>query len=230
ALAHNTTGNYNIAVGASAGSNITTGSSNIEIGNAGAAGDTSTIRIGTSQTATYIAGISGRAVTGADVVVDGMGKLGVVASSARYKRDIRDMGTTSNALMKLRPVTFRYKSDERGATQYGLIAEEVQRVYPELVMFDADGKVETVRYSMLISMLLNELQKQSQENARQAAQLQRQETQLTNLMAKQASNQQAEQIQRMSEQQMKLIERLANVEQTIKMRNESPTLASMFSK
>src|SRR5262249_13097778 len=163
ALAHNTTGNYNIAVGASAGSNITTGSSNIEIGNAGAAGDTSTIRIGTSQTATYIAGISGRAVTGADVVVDGMGKLGVVASSARYKRDIRDMGTTSNALMKLRPVTFRYKSDERGATQYGLIAEEVQRVYPELVMFDADGKVETVRYSMLISMLLNELQKQSQE-------------------------------------------------------------------
>ena len=106
-------------------------------------------------------------MTGADVVVNSTGKLGIVASSARYKRDIKDMGATSDGVLKLRPVTFRYRNDERGVAQYGLVAEEVEKVYPELVTYGADGKLEAVRYSMLTSMLLNEVQKQ----ARQIAQL-----------------------------------------------------------
>ena len=115
---------------------------------------------------TFIAGISGSSVSGPDVVVNGSGKLGVVVSSARYKKDIKDMGSSTDALAKLRPVTFKYKNDEQGITQYGLVAEEVEKVYPELVTYGSDGKIETVRYSMLTSMLLNEVQKQSRENRR----------------------------------------------------------------
>jgi len=102
-------------------------------------------------------------VTGSDVVVNGSGQLGVVVSSARYKSDISDMGASTNALMKLRPVTFRYKSDPQAVKQYGLVAEEVEQVYPELVVHDEAGKVQSVRYSMLTSMLLNELLKQKKE-------------------------------------------------------------------
>ena len=161
ALGSNTSGGFNIAMGAAAGYNLTTGSNNIDIGNRGAAGESNTIRLGTqgTQTATFIAGISGTPVSGPDVVVSSTGKLGIVASSARYKKDITDMGARSDGVMKLRPVTFRYKNDEQGVTQYGLVAEEVEKVYPELVTYGADGKVETVRYSMLTSMLLNEVQK-----------------------------------------------------------------------
>src|SRR5262249_44673192 len=166
ALFNNTSGQSNTAVGYGAGINLTTGSSNIEIGNGGAAADSKIIRIGTqgTQVGTFIAGIRGSAVTGADVVVNGAGKLGVVASSARYKKDIKDMGASTDSLMKLRPVTFKYRNDKQGITQYGLVAEEAEKVYPELVTYDADGKVETVRYSMLTAMLLNELQKQRREN------------------------------------------------------------------
>ena len=157
----NTKGSNNIGLGFVAGENLTTGSNNIDIGNGGVAGESNTIRIGDAQSATYIAGISGAAVVGSGVVVAASGQLGVVMSSARFKRDIRSMGEASNGLMKLRPVTFRYKDDPSGARRYGLVAEEVERVYPELVTYGADGKVETVRYSMLNSMLLNELQKQA---------------------------------------------------------------------
>src|SRR5262249_26043531 len=129
-LSANTTGSYNIGIGYQGGANLSTGSSNIDIGNAGVAGESSTIRIGNAnQKATYIAGISGSVVSGADVVVSGVGRLGVVASSARYKKDIADMGSSTENLLKLRPVTFKYRNDERGTTQYGLIAEEVEKVY-----------------------------------------------------------------------------------------------------
>src|SRR5882757_7216511 len=78
-------------------------------------------------------------------ILNGSGKLGVVVSSARYKRDIKDMGTTTDGLMKLRPVTFAYKGDEQGVKQHGLVAEEVEKVYPELVVHDGAGQVESVR-------------------------------------------------------------------------------------
>ena len=148
ALGNNTTGSGNIGVGSNAGINLTTRSNNIDIGNGGVAAESGKIRIGTQgkQTATFIAGISGVSVTGDAVVVNSSGQLGIVMSSARYKRDIHEMDTASSKLMGLRPVTFRYKQDPQGERQYGLIAEEVARVYPELVSYGADGKVMTVHY------------------------------------------------------------------------------------
>jgi len=173
ALFGNSTGQSNTAIGFGAGINLTTGSNNIEIGTGGAAADDKLIRIGTqgTQTGTFISGIAGTAVTGADVVINGQGKLGVVASSARFKKDIANMGDSTDALMKLRPVTFKYRNDDRGVTQYGLVAEEVEKVYPELVTYDADGRIESVRYSMLTSMLLNQLQKENRENRHLSEQL-----------------------------------------------------------
>lgn len=162
ALQDNSSGGGNIGIGVEAGFYLTTGSNNIEIGNQGAAADANTIRIGTqgTQSATYIAGIFDTTVTGGcTVLAASTGQLGCIASSARYKRNVRDMGDASDKLMKLRPVTFVYKANKTGARQYGLIAEEVETVYPELVIHDAAGKVATVAYHMLPAMLLNEVQK-----------------------------------------------------------------------
>ncbi len=121
--------------------------------------------IGTAQTGTFIAGIVTAGVDGATVQVDGNGQLGVVPSSARYKQDITPMGSRSEKVLDLRPVTFAYKDDARGVTHYGLIAEEVAAVYPDLVTRTATGEVQTVKYQELIPMLLNELQRQRQELA-----------------------------------------------------------------
>jgi hypothetical protein len=101
------------------------------------------------------------------VVVSSTGQLGIATSSARYKHDIRDMGGASAGLMKLRPVSFRYKNDPTGTLQYGLVAEEVERVYPELVVHGTDGKVQSVRYLEFTALLLNELQKQTTKIAAQ---------------------------------------------------------------
>ena len=174
ALTGNTGGNGNIAVGFGAGDNLTTGSNNIDIGNEGLAGESNVIRIGTNgtQTRTVIAGVSDSHVfVGSPVLVNANGRLGVAVSSARYKRDIRDMGEASERLMKLRPVTFRYKEDPAGTVQYGLVAEEVARVYPELVTYGDDGKPLSVAYHLLPAMLLNEMQKQVRENRRKDAEI-----------------------------------------------------------
>jgi hypothetical protein len=164
---YNSTGSSNLGLGFESGQNLTGGSNNVEIANAGLASDSGIIRIGTtnSQTETFIAGISGVHPAGgvADVVVNANGQLGVVLSSKRFKRDIADMGDLSARLLKLRPVTFYYKNDPGNRRQYGLVAEEVARVYPELVSHDQQGRVESVQYSMLTPMLLNELQKQTRE-------------------------------------------------------------------
>jgi hypothetical protein len=184
ALQDNGSGGNNIAIGIEAGLYLTTGSNNIEIGNQGAAAEANTIRIGTvsTQTATYVAGIFGATVTdGCAVVVASTGQLGCLASSARYKRNVRDMGDASDKLMQLRPVTFLYKADETDALQYGLIAEEVEKVYPQLVVHDADGKVETVAYQMLPVMLLNEVQKQARANQQLAHQLDQKDEQIATL-------------------------------------------------
>jgi len=120
------------------------------------------IRIGTenTQTAAYIAGISGAQVTGAAVYVTSSGRLGVQASSERYKTAIAAMGAHTDRLQELRPVSFHLKSDPDGALQYGLIAEEVDKVYPELVIRDQSGKIQGVHYEELAPMLLNEVQRQ----------------------------------------------------------------------
>jgi len=95
------------------------------------------------------------------VVVSSTGQPGIVTSSARYKYDIRDIGGASTGLMQLRPVSFRYKNDPSATLQYGLVAEEVARMYPELVTRDTDGKLQSVRYLEITALLLNELQKQT---------------------------------------------------------------------
>jgi hypothetical protein len=171
ALENNTTGNNNIALGWEAGDNLTTGSNNIEIGSPGVADDDSTIRLGTpgTQTATFIAGVSDTAISGVDVVVSTNGQLGVLPSSVRYKRDIRSLDNRSQRLLQLRPVSFRYKQDPSGERQYGLIAEEVAKVYPELVVHDSKGEVESVQYRELIPLMLSEMEHQQAEMQRQLA-------------------------------------------------------------
>jgi hypothetical protein len=176
ALHSNTVGSNNIGLGANSGYNVTSGSNNIEIGNEGMSSDGGTIRIGTSgsQTATYIAGIENAQVTGAAVFVTSSGQLGVLASSERYKTAIVPMSVDTEKLQELRPVSFHLKTDPKGALQYGLIAEEVAKVYPELVIRDKAGRIQGVRYDELAPMLLNEIQQQQaqlQDMKQQLAQL-----------------------------------------------------------
>ena len=172
ALFSNTTGSSNIALGISAGANLTTGSSNIDIGNLGVAGESATIRIGSgNQTSTFIAGINGTAVTGTGVVVSASGQLGVAPSSARFKYEIKPMDKASEALLALKPVTFRYKKelDSEGVPQFGLVAEEVAKTNPDLVVRDKERKPYTVRYDAVNAMLLNEFLKEHRKNERQEA-------------------------------------------------------------
>jgi hypothetical protein len=166
-LASNTTGSYNIAVGMAAGYLATTGDHNIYIGHIGVGAEGNTTRIGTAadQIRFFAAGIRG-VTTGANdaipVLIDSAGQLGTISSSIRFKEDVRDMADASDALLQLRPVTFRYKGrpETREERHYGLVAEEVSEVVPELVAHSADGEIETVKYHELPAMLLNELQKQ----------------------------------------------------------------------
>jgi hypothetical protein len=162
-------GANNIAIGFQAGSNSTGSESvNIYIGNVGVTGESQTIRIGTTTTATFIKGIFGVTVAGAvPVVIGATGQMGTVVSSRRFKDTISDMGTSSDKLLELRPVTFTYKTDETKLKQYGLIAEEVYDVYPDLVQLDEDNEPVTVRYHLLAPMLLNELKKQKTIMSRQ---------------------------------------------------------------
>lgn len=169
ALYNNTTGSNNIAIGYEAGDNIGAGANDIYIGGSGSSDESNTIRIGTPrmQTAFFGAGIAGATVSGVPVLINtSTGQLGIASSSRRYKQDIKDMGDASAGLMRLRPVTFRYEkpfADGSEPVQYGLIAEEVAGVYPDLVARGADGQIETVKYQLLDSMLLNEVQRQERE-------------------------------------------------------------------
>jgi hypothetical protein len=132
------------------------------LGNEGVASENQTIRIGSGSVHTrmFVAGVLNSDVTGSAVLISGTGQLGIATSSARFKENIADMAGASDSLMKLRPVTFRYKGHPDDPLQYGLIAEEVDKVLPELVMKDADGQAQTVLYHEMPAMLLNELQKQ----------------------------------------------------------------------
>jgi len=163
ALNNLTTGMRNIALGLGAGGSLTTGSDNIDIGNPGVADDFSTIRIGNYHTSTFIAGISlATASGGVAVFVNSDGQLGTKTSSARFKDAIQPMASASQAILSLKPVTFRYKKelDPAGIPQFGLVAEDVEKVNPDLVVRDREGKPYTVRYEAVNAMLLNEFLKE----------------------------------------------------------------------
>ena len=184
ALLNNTTGVANIALGPNAGISLTTGSDNIDIGNEGVFGESSTIRIGNDddQLSTFMAGIYGVTVSGGTAVyINSVGQLGTVSSSERFKKEIKPMDETSEAILQLRPVTFHYKSDNTGTPQFGLIAEEVAKVNPDLVVRDKNGEIYTVRYDAVNAMLLNEFLKQHRKVEEQDATI----TQLKSTVAKQ---------------------------------------------
>ena len=151
-----------------AGQSLTTGNFNIDIGNPGVSGDANTIRIGTQvdQTNAYIAGIYQTNVAkGLAVIIDSTGHLGTKGSAERFKERIKPMDKTSEAILALNPVTFRYKKalDPDATPQFGLIAEEVAKVNPDLVVADTEGKIYSVRYDAVNAMLLNEFLKEHRE-------------------------------------------------------------------
>jgi hypothetical protein len=181
-------------LGQSAGMNIT-GFNNIAIGNAGVASENNKIRIGTQGThnGTFMAGIAGVPVIGTQVEVNANGKLGVTTSSARFKEAIKPMDKLSEAILALKPVTFRYKHelDPEGIPQFGLVAEEVAKVNPDLVARDRDGKAYTVRYEAVNAMLLNEFLKEHKaflEEQRKVQELEATIAQLESSASKQEAN------------------------------------------
>src|SRR3984893_6871264 len=203
ALANNTTGSNNIGLGTNAGGNLTTSDNNIDIYDPGVAGESNHIRIGTAgiQSATFIAGISGATASGgAAVFVNSNGQLGTATSSRRFKQEIEPMDKASEAILALRPVTFRYKQeiDPKGIPQFGLVAEEVEKVNPDLVVRDAEGKVYTVRYEAVNAMLLNEFLKEHREVEQLNATVSENSTDIKTLAA--SLKGQASQIQKLSAQ------------------------------
>jgi hypothetical protein len=185
ALAHST-GSNNIALGSSAGINLTTGNHNIDIGNGGVAGESKRIRIGTVgiQKGTFIAGIHGQTIAqGIGVVIDADGHLGTVTSSKRFKDEIKPMDKASEAILALKPVTFRYKHelDSDGTPQFGLIAEQVEKVNPDLIARDEEGKAYTVRYEAVNAMLLNEFLKEHRNVEEQTRKNQDQEATISQM-------------------------------------------------
>jgi len=160
---NSTTGDNNIALGFRAGYSLTTGNQNIDIGNLGVVGEGGTIRIGSeAQTRTFIAGISGQAVSGSPVYVNAGGQLGVLPSSERFKEQIKSMDNASEAILEVEPVTFHYKKeiDPDAVSHFGLIAEKLAGVSPDLFGRDDQGKPFTVRYDAVNAMLLNEFLKE----------------------------------------------------------------------
>jgi hypothetical protein len=156
ALGNNTTGNVNIGLGEGAGTNVIMANNVICIGAAGADASNTTW-ISNVYAATTLSG------TTLPVVVSDGGQLGTASSSQRFKKEIKPMDKASDAILSLRPVTFHYKTDTKGTPQFGLIAEEVAKVNPALVIPDKEGKPYTVRYDAVNAMLLNEFLKEHSE-------------------------------------------------------------------
>jgi hypothetical protein len=178
ALPSLSSGSNNVAVGFGAGTNYSGGEySNIVIGNLGQASEVSTIRIGNSHdhTSAYVAGISGVTSSGGTAVyINTNGQLGTATSALRFKEEVQDMDDASRGLMQLRPVTFYYRpqyDDGSHLRQYGLIAEEVAKVYPGLVQYDGHGQPLAVRYQFVDAMLLNEVQRQHRQIDDQQAEI-----------------------------------------------------------
>ena len=183
-----TFGSNNIGLGQKAGFNLATGDNNIDVGNEGVADEAGVIRIGTegTHTATYIAGIRETPLVhgaAASVGITADGQLGVRTSSARFKEAIKPMNNVSEAIFSLQPVTFRYKKDPAALPQFGLVAEEVAKVNPDLVARDKEGKPFTVRYDEINAMLLNEFLKEHKIVEEQGATIARLERQIEALTA-----------------------------------------------
>ena len=218
ALDGNTSGSNNTAIGNLAGKALTTGDNNIDIGYnvVGIAGESNTIRIGdTNINTTIIRGISGQTIpSGATVIVASNGQLGTMTSSERFKQGIKPMDKASEAILALKPVTFRYKKeiDPAGTSQFGLVAEEVEKVNPDLVVRNEMGKPYTVRYEQINAMLLNEFLKEHRKVEEQQSKIESQTAAIVELKSIVAQQQkgtemlaaqlkeQAEQIQRVSAQ------------------------------
>ena len=183
----NSTGDLNVALGFAAGVNLATGNNNIDVGNVGVRREANAIRIGAqiavtdqfgvlhpAHTATYIAGIRDTTTGIADaipVLIDSAGQLGTMSSSRRFKKEIKPMDKASEAILDLKPVTFEYKSDKTDTPQFGLIAEEVAQVNPDLVVHDKNGEIYTVRYDAVNAMLLSEFLKEHRKNEEQQKQI-----------------------------------------------------------
>jgi hypothetical protein len=154
-LEKNTTGSFNVALGAGAGNRVTTADDVICIGR-GVDG----VNVGGTCFIGNIRGVTTQNANALPVVIDGAGQLGTIASSERFKKDIAIMDKASEGILSLRPVTFHYKTDDENTPQFGLIAEEVAKVNPALVLPDKEGKPYTVRYDAVNAMLLNEFLKE----------------------------------------------------------------------
>lgn len=196
ALSGNNTGNANIALGVNAGSQLTTGSHNICIGNTGVAGDDGVIRIGDQNTYDAIIPCiyNDNIASGIPVYISSQGALGVMTSSAKFKQNIESMGDASDVLLNLKPVTFQYKPnmDPEGIPQFGLVAEDVEKVDPALVVHDAKHGIYTVRYQAVDAMLLNEFLKEHrmvESQSNQIEQLQQTVAQLKEMVNKLAAGQ-----------------------------------------
>ena len=221
ALESNSSGFDNIAIGVNAGSALTTEARNIDIGNDGVAGDGGTIRIGgVFQTETFIAGIRG-VTTGnnnaVNVVIDSAGQLGTMSSSRRFKKEIKPMDNASEAILALKPVTFHYKSDKTNSPQFGLIAEEVADVDPDLVVRDDNGEIYTVRYDQVNAMLLNEFLKEHKKVEKQEATI----TRLTNDFQA-VSTQQRNEIQLLSAQLKEQAAHIQKVSAQLELNKSAP--------
>ena len=167
ALSSNTTGAGNVALGSAAGNNATTGNFNVYLG-AGMVG------VAGESNACYIASIFGQtSANGLPVLINSDNKLGTATSSKRFKEDIKPMDKASEAILALKPVSFRYKKDidPTGRSQFGLVAEEVAEVNPDLVVPDKEGKIYSVRYDQVNAMLLNEFLKEHEKVRRLEATL-----------------------------------------------------------
>jgi hypothetical protein len=164
ALENLVSGYDNIAIGLDAGFSLNSGEAgNIDIDSSGVAGENSTTRIGTLQTRTFIAGIHGVSEGGQGILpvyINSAGQLGTSASSRRFKKEIQPMDKGSEVILQLKPVTFQYRNDNASTPQFGLIAEEVAEVNPDLVVRDKEGQIYTVRYDAVNAMLLNEFLKE----------------------------------------------------------------------
>jgi hypothetical protein len=176
ALHYNMTGNGNVALGAEAGTGVFTADNVIAIGHVG-------FNVSFTTWIENVYGVATQSGTTAPVVVSDSGQLGTVASSERFKKDIATMQNTSEAILSLRPVIFHYKTDTKGTPQFGLIAEEVAKVNPALVLPDKEGKPYTVRYDAVNAMLLNEFLKEHRKNEEQEARMARQQKQIEALTA-----------------------------------------------